>query len=86
MKEVVFMLINAKFTGLVERVVQSMLRDGIAATKAEAIRIMAYEYSKNNRQLPNYGDETKHLEKASEAVLKKIWDTEEEEKVWSRYY
>ncbi|MFH1306322.1 MAG: hypothetical protein ABIH83_01535 [Candidatus Micrarchaeota archaeon] len=44
------MLINAKFSGIVEKVVHNMLKEGIATTKAEAIRILAYEYDKNNPQ------------------------------------
>ena len=45
------MLINAKFEGLVERVISAMLRKGIATTKAEAIRHAVIDYSKNNPSL-----------------------------------
>ena len=39
------MLINAHFDGLVERLILAMQKNGIAKTKAEAIRILALDYS-----------------------------------------
>ncbi len=39
------MLINAHFEGLVDRLITAMQKQGMAATKAEAIRIIALDYS-----------------------------------------
>ncbi len=42
---VVSMLINAHFDGLVERLIVAMQKKGIATSKAEAIRMIALDYS-----------------------------------------
>lgn len=73
------MLINAHFEGLVERLITAMQKQGMAASKAEAIRIIALDYS--NRYPNILSGEDKQAEETGRALKKEMeamgmWEAE----------
>ncbi|MFA5381731.1 MAG: hypothetical protein WC356_01080 [Candidatus Micrarchaeia archaeon] len=72
------MLINATFKGMVEKVVNKMLKKGIVNSKAEAIRVMAMEYYKNNQNILIENKEDKWEDDYVEYIDKKRAKTHKE--------
>ena len=64
------MLINAHFGGVVEKIVNFMLQKGLASSKAEAVRIMALEYSKQYPELIRGDEESWEKEYVDEVDAK----------------
>ena len=76
-------VINLHLEGELMDFMESYIKRGYAASKAEVLRAGLRELK---MKMPSADDERRGWLMLSEKTLKKIWDTPEEEEFWSKYY
>ncbi len=81
------MNITLRLEGIPERIIDAMIKDGIASTKTEAIRIAILNY---NEHYPlSKSKNTEEIEKPENKTLitgwKKYLEDEKEDEVWKKH-
>ena len=86
------MILNLKIEGLPEEVVNELVHKGIASNKTEAIRLIILDYNDHHGIKPisqfikdQHRKEKEEWLTVSEKSLKKIWDNQKDDNVWSKY-
>lgn len=76
--------VHIRLKGYLEKIIEAMIAEGIAANKTEAIRAALLFYNEHYK-LARRESEEESLRKAVSSSNQDIWQDEKEDKIWRKY-